>query len=103
MKEIIFVENSLSFESGQVFDGKGVTFTGAKRLTDFEKENGVYVCDLLKMGLTLREMRSRGHDRPLGGGHSELSIGGKPCNVSRYPKKRGILPYFRLRKTGRDD
>lgn len=87
MKEIIFVENSLSFESGQVFDGKDVVFTGAKRLTDFEKENGVYVCDLLKTGATLHEMRSRGYNRSLGGGHSELFIGGKPCNVSRYPKK----------------
>ncbi len=87
MREIIFVEESLSWESGSVFNGKGVAFTGAKRLTGFEKENGVYVCDLSKAGIALQGMRSRGFNRALGGGHSELFIGGKPCNISRYPKK----------------
>lgn len=91
MKEIVFIEKSISLESGTRFDGKGKIYTGTKPLTQFYLENGVFVCDLKKAGISPLPMSSRGFSRPFGRSHSELFIKGKPCAISRYPKTGAFL------------
>ena len=81
----IFVEKPLEIKNNEVFDGKNRVFTGSKTLHGARVQNGVYVCDLTANGVTPSKMRSRGFQRAFGGGHSELFIDDKPCNISRYP------------------
>ena len=81
----IFVEKPIEIKSNQIFDGKNQVFTGAKTLRGVRTQNGVCVCDLTANGVVPSKMRSRGFQRAFGGGHSELFINDKPCNVSRYP------------------
>ncbi len=91
MQETTFIEKSISLESGTQFDGKGKIYTGTKTLSEFYTENGLYVCDLTKEGITPCKMRSRGYCRSVGGGHSELFIDNKPYSISRYPRTGSFL------------
>ncbi len=65
----------------------GCRLVGGVALSDFTvRDDGVYICDLQKAGITPARFVSRGFGRGVAPSHSELFIGGKPMQIARYPK-----------------